>query len=284
MANRLENNLPSDSNEESLELRSERLSARLRQLRPLLIAFSGGVDSAFLAFRAHQVLNGKALAVTSDSDTVPSQQRRMAVEFARRYRLRHEIIPTREMDVENFRSNPSNRCYYCKSELYGRLLEMARDRGFKAVADGANLDDLSDHRPGQLAAEEFGVVHPLVECQLTKADVRELSRRDGLPTWDQPASACLSSRIPYGSAITTEKLTSIDRGEQSMRRLGFRVFRVRHHGDIVRLEVAPDELDRAFDPEVYQELVRCFKALGFKYVTLDLEGYRSGSLNEAIGK
>lgn len=269
---------------QTLEARSERLSERLRQLQPLIVAFSGGVDSAFLAHRAHQVLGDNALAVTSDSETVPSNQRRIAMEFAHRYKLRHEIIYTREMEMEGFRSNPNNRCYYCKTELYSSLIEMAQERGFRSVVDGANFDDLGDYRPGHQAAAEHGVLHPLVECRLTKADIRELSRRAGLPTWDQPASACLSSRVPYGSPITIEKLTSIDQGEEAMRQLGFRVFRVRHHGDVVRLEIAPDELSRAFDKTVYVELVRCFKALGFKYVTLDLEGYRSGSLNEAIGK
>jgi uncharacterized protein len=251
-------------------------------MAPVVVAFSGGVDSAFLAYKAHAVLGAAALAVTADSPSVPSHQRRMALEVAGRFGFAHEIIQTAELERPEYRANPANRCYFCKDELYGVLTRLAAARGLRTVVDGLNADDLTDFRPGRKAAAEQGVRSPLVEAELHKSEIRELSRRAGLPTADQPASACLSSRFPYGTPITPEKLRVVDEGEEALRDLGFRVFRVRHHGEIVRLEFAPSELPQALAPEMVERLAHLFKGLGFRYVTVDLEGYRTGSLNEVL--
>jgi len=265
-----------------LEIKERKLAALLEEMAPVLVAFSGGVDSSYLAYKVHEVLGSRSLAVTADSPSVPSHQRRMALQVAGEFALPHEVIRTDEVDRAEYRENPPNRCYFCKDELYTKLVAMASTRGFRTVVDGLNTDDLGDFRPGRRAAEEQGVRSPLVEAGLNKAEIRELSRRAGLPTADQPASACLSSRFPYGTPITPEKLAVVDRGEEALREIGFRVFRVRHHGDIVRLEFGADELPRALDPEMARRLSTVFKALGFRYVTLDLEGYRTGSLNEVL--
>ncbi|HET9533171.1 MAG TPA: ATP-dependent sacrificial sulfur transferase LarE, partial [Blastocatellia bacterium] len=198
--------------------------------------------------------------------------------------IRHELILTREFQDENYTSNPPNRCYYCKTELYSQLEQIGRERGFAVVCDGTNADDVGDYRPGRQAAREHGVRSPLLECGLSKSDIRELSRRASLPTWDEPASACLSSRVPYGQVVTIEKLSMIDRAENELKQIGFRQVRVRHHGDVARVEIAEDELPRALDVEMARMISSKLKALGFRYVALDLEGYRTGSLNEALKK
>src|SRR3954464_6008551 len=253
----------------------------LASLDSVVVAYSGGVDSAYLAYIANRTLGDRAVAVTADSPSYPERHRALAIRIAREFGLRHEIIKTSELDNPEYRANPSNRCYFCKQELYTHLSRLAAER-HAIVVDGNNADDRGDYRPGRQAAREFGVRSPLDEVNLTKDEIRELSRRAGLPTWDEPASACLSSRIPYHSEVTDEKLRTIERAEQALRTLGFRVFRVRHHDEVARLEIGRDELPRALEPEVRDRLVAELKAIGYAHVTVDLQGYRMGSLNEGL--
>jgi len=265
-----------------LEEKERRLRALLRSYDSLIVAFSGGADSAYLAYVANSELRELALAVTGDSASYPTFQRELADKLTKQFGIHHEIIFTDEFEDTNYTSNPPNRCYYCKTELYTKLNELRRERGFAVICDGSNADDVGDYRPGRQAAREIGVCSPLEECRLTKAEIRELSRRAGLPTWDEPASACLSSRVPYGHVVTIEKLSMVDKAEIAIRELGFKQVRVRHHGDVARIEVADKELPRALDSEMARQMSAALKALGFKYVALDLEGYRTGSLNEAL--
>jgi pyridinium-3,5-biscarboxylic acid mononucleotide sulfurtransferase len=255
----------------------------------LIVAYSGGVDSAYLAWAATDVLGPRALCITADSPSYPERHRALALRIARDFGFRHEIINTNEMARPEYRANPANRCYYCKHELYTHLSAIARDRGIDVIADGSNADDRGDYRPGRQAAREFGVVSPLDAVGLRKAEIRELSRRAGLPTWDEPASACLSSRIPYFSEVTDGKLRMIEQAEAVLRDLGFRVCRVRHHGGsdetqgaIARLEIGRDEMARAIEPEVADTIDRALRAIGYQHVSLDLRGYRLGSLNDAL--
>ena len=272
----------STTTSEALAAKAGRLREILSGYQSVLIAFSGGVDSAYLAIAAAGALGNRALAVTADSPSYPDTHRQLALTIARDFGFPHEVIHTAELDRPEYRANPANRCYYCKDELYGRLAAIARERGIAEIVDGNNADDRGDYRPGRQAAREHGVKSPLDEAELTKNDIRELARAAGLASWDEPASACLSSRIPYGHQVTDERLRQIEQAEAVLRDLGFRIFRVRHHDDTARLEIARAEMPRALDPDVNARLVAALKALGYQYVSLDLQGYRLGSLNEAL--
>jgi uncharacterized protein len=262
----------------------ERLFDRLRGLDSLLVAFSGGADSSYLAWAAHQALGERALAVTALSPSFSAHDREQAEAFVRHVGLRHEFIATREFENPLYVANNADRCYHCKTELFVELEKLLAARSFAALGYGVNADDLQDFRPGHRAAAEHQVLAPLLEADLNKAEIRELSRLEGLPTWDRPASACLSSRLPYGTPVTVPNLSQVERGEAILRALDFRQFRVRHHGEMARIEIAPEELPRALDAKMAQVLAERFKLLGFTYVTLDLEGYRQGSLNAALAR
>jgi len=264
--------------------KQEHLLNELRCLDSLLVAFSGGADSAYLAWAAHTALGERALAVTALSPSFSAYDREQAKAFVRHVGLRHEFIETHELENPLYVANHPDRCYHCKSELFAELDKMMAARHYAAVAYGVNADDMRDFRPGHGAAAEHRVLAPLLDAGLAKAEIRELSRRAGLPTWDRPASACLASRIPYGTPVTSKNLGTIEQGEAILRELGFRQFRIRYHQQLARIEIAPDELPRALNPEMAAALAERFKLLGFTYVTLDLEGYRQGSLNAQLKK
>ena len=258
------------------------LAERLGSAGRTLVAYSGGVDSAYLAWEAHQVLGANMLAVIADSPSLARVQLNDAIAFAQEQQIPLEVITTSEMDRAEYVRNDGLRCFQCKDELFTVMESLRIARGFNAVAYGVNRDDQGDFRPGQKAARVHGVAAPLLDAGLSKDDIRQLAREAGLRIWDKPASACLSSRIEYGRPVTHEALAVVEQGEEALRSHGFRQFRVRHHGDIVRIEIAPDELPRALDPAMAAEFSRIFKALGFKFVTLDLEGFRSGSMNQLL--
>ena len=258
------------------------LDEHLRSLGRTLVAYSGGVDSAFLAWAAHQALGSNMLAVIADSPSLARTQLADATAFAAEAGIPLEIIVTGELDRPEYARNDASRCFHCKDELFTTMEEFRSRRGFDAIAYGVNLDDQGDFRPGQQAAEQHHVAAPLRQAGLTKQDIRELARAAGLRIWDKPASACLSSRIEYGREVTREALSVVEQGEDALHALGFRQVRVRHHGDIVRIEIAREEMTRALSPEMAAEFTRIFKALGFKFVTLDLEGFRSGSMNTLL--
>ena len=274
--------LVNSSTPASLLEKQERLFTDLWRMGRVIVAFSGGTDSAYLAWAANHVLGPNAVAVTADSASLPESHKRDAEAFVQRFGIVHEYIRTTEFDNPDFARNDPNRCFHCKDELFTRLEEVGRARGYAHVIYGVNSDDLSDYRPGQNAAKKHQVAAPLAEAGLNKAEIRELSRLADLPTWDRPASACLSSRIPYGTPVTIETVKTVETGEELIKELGFRQFRVRFHGEIVRIEIARDEMPKALTMEMAQRFTAIFKGLGFRYVALDLEGYRQGSMNEVL--
>jgi uncharacterized protein len=276
----LPSNVPATA--ESLQQKLSALRIRLRGLGRTLVAYSGGVDSAFLAWAAHKELGPEMLAVLADSPSLARSQMQDAVAFAEEQQIPLAIVHTDEMERLDYRRNDGARCFHCKDELFDVMEEYRQQHGFDAIAYGVNVDDQGDYRPGQKAARQHGVAAPLLEAGLTKEDIRQLALAEGLRVWDKPASACLSSRIEYGRPVTREALSAVEQGEEALRGLGFRQYRVRHHGQIVRLEIANEELPQAMTPEMAAEFTRIFKALGFTYVTLDLEGFRSGSMNAVL--
>jgi uncharacterized protein len=267
---------------DALQTKRAALDATIRTLGRTLVAYSGGVDSAFLAWATHRVLGTNMLAVIADSPSLARTHLHDAVEFAREHGIPLEIVTTTELDRAEYIRNDSSRCFHCKDELFMVMESFRAENGFKSIAYGVNVDDQGDFRPGQIAARQHYVAAPLLDAGLTKLEIRELAQQANLRVWDKPASACLSSRIEYGRPVTREALSTVEQGEDALRALGFRQFRVRHHGEIVRIEIASNELSRALTSEMAAEFTRIFKGLGFKFVTLDLEGFRSGSMNTLL--
>ena len=265
-----------------LQAKLDKLNQELSSLRRLLVAYSGGVDSAFLAWAAHKALPGNMLAVISDSPSLPRAQLRDALDFCQEYGIPCQTISTGEMQRPEYVRNDGMRCFHCKDELFTVLDRFRKEHHFDAIAHGVNKDDQGDYRPGQQAAKAHGIKAPLLEAGLSKQDIRNLARAAGLRVWNKPAAACLATRIEYGREVAPEILRQIETAEDALHNLGFQQFRVRHHGAIARIEIAGQELPRVMSPEITQELVRTFKALGFTYVTLDLEGFRSGSMNAML--
>jgi len=269
---------------DDLESKQTRLEQQLGTLPSLIVAYSGGVDSAYLAYAAHKAMGERMVAVTALSASYSARDRSEAEKCVARFHFPHEFIETDELANASYRANNADRCFFCKDELFAKLDDLAARRGIAAVAYGINKDDMGDWRPGQQAAREHKVLTPLLDAGMTKADIRELSRRVDLPVWDRPASACLSSRIAYGIEVTPERLAVVEKGEEALRELGFRQFRVRFHDELARIEISPEEMPLALDPAMARKFVEIFKALGFKFVTLDLEGFRSGSMNSLLVK
>jgi uncharacterized protein len=267
---------------EPILAKQEKLFEILRNLGQVLVAYSGGTDSAYLAWAANRVLGANAVAITADSASIPESHKRDAERFAQQQGIRHEYIETFEFDNPLYVANNPDRCFHCKDELFTRLDEVGAKRGVAHIIYGVNKDDLGDYRPGQSAAKIHQAKAPLVEAELSKAEIRELSRIAGLETWDRPASACLSSRIPYGTPVTHETIKTVENGEEAIKALGFRQFRVRFHGELVRIEISLEEMEKALNPVMAEAFTKIFKPLGFLYVTLDLQGYRQGSMNEVL--
>jgi uncharacterized protein len=264
--------------------KEERLREIFRELESVIVAYSGGVDSSYVAYVANAELGPRAVCITGESASLPAFQRAEIDRVVEKFGFQHEVIQTDELDNSSYSANNPDRCFFCKDELYTKLESVAHGRGIQTIVDGSTTDDLGDYRPGRRAAAQHAVRSPLIEVGLSKNEVRELSRRATLPTWDKPASPCLSSRIAYGTTVTIERLSKVDRGEEILREYGFREFRVRHHDQLVRLEISQSEMDRVLNQQIFKELAARFRELGFKYVTLDLEGFRSGSMNEVLNK
>jgi uncharacterized protein len=266
----------------NLQKKSKELEDILGKYSDLIVAFSGGVDSTLLLYMAHKILGDQVLAITARSPVHPEREVRFAVEFTAQMGIPHMVVASREMQQDDFRANRPDRCYVCKKNLLTDLIELGRKRGIKHLVHGANLDDLGDYRPGMDAAQEMGVTAPLVEAGLTKQDIRLLSRQLNLPTWNKPSMACLATRIPYGNTINEETLKTIDDAEDFILSLGVSTVRVRHHGDIARIELLPDDLKRMLSESTRQDIASHLKSLGFKYVAIDLDGYNSGSMNRTL--
>ncbi len=269
---------------ETVQKKMETLNSILCEMESIIVAYSGGVDSAFLAVSAKQILGNKALAVTAKSPSLAPSELTKAVELAQEFNINHKIIETNEVEREDYKANDANRCYFCKDELYTHLSVFASKAGYNVIANGTNIDDLGDFRPGLNAAEQYGIRSPMVEAGLTKAEIRTLSRNMNIPVWDKPAQACLSSRIPYGTPVSVTALNQIAEAEDFLRELGIDQLRVRHHDTVARIEVHPADFLKLVDEDMNHIIVNKFKDIGYSYVTLDLEGFRSGSLNEVLAE